>query len=218
MTEPTEPTPMFGASPGDIAAFTETMGALVAHNRQFSIGRHIAQSIRQHHQTEKRVAELVEEEVISDRHAREIVSAEAPEAVPLSEEQEMARSILGIVNAPVLDATGLRIAPSRKSLTLSSQQPTQAPSPVYLQLADGGRYSGFLLATNPAELDDPFRAAVRLATNGMARRAGLALSRTVEPRPHVLEILVYRQGIIAGLEHIGLGETDAVMRLTELSR
>ena len=66
----------------------------------------------------------------------------------------MARSIVGITNAPVLESTGLTLSPLRTTSTMYSNKGEQSVGKIRLQVTDGSKFSNFLLAVNLGDTTD----------------------------------------------------------------
>jgi hypothetical protein len=215
MGEQANPALEFGSKPEDLVAFNEAIGAIKTHNDQFSLGKLMAGALIDHIDESGRAQELVEAGVPLEE-AEATIAWVGTNKVPMSEEEQMARSIVGVTNAPVLEATGLTLSPLRKTATMFSSKGQQSVGRVRLNVTDGGKFSGFLLATKPEDIDESFRKNSESVVSSLVEETSDAIATDADDQA-VLETLAYGNGIIAGLEHIGLGESPAAQKLSALT-
>ena len=156
MSEYTAPTPEFGSRPEDLAAFNEAIGSINEHNDQFSMGKLMARAMLDHLDEAQRAQELVDAGATQEE-AEQTVDFVGSDKLPLTEEEQMARSVVGITNAPVLEATGLTLSPLRTTSTMYSSKGEQSVGKVRLQVTDGSKFSNFLLAVNPEDANEDFQ-------------------------------------------------------------
>ena len=194
----------FGGTPEDISAFNEAMGAISEHNNQFSTGKMMARTLLTIVEKQGRVQDLVDEGA-ARQEAEETVAFVGDGSLPMSEEEQMARSVVGITNAPALESTGLTLSPLRTTATMYGNGTEQSVGEVRLQITDGSRFSGFLQEVNPDSADDRFKGNVTNVVTSLVHEAQLAISDDAEEAT-ALETLAYGQGIVAGLERIGLAD------------
>jgi len=214
MSEFTAPTPEFGSRPEDLAAFNETVTAIKHHNDQFSLGKLMAGAMVDYI-GEAQIAQELMEAGATKKEAERTAAFVGNDKLPLSEEEQMARSIVGITNAPVLEATGLTLSPLRKTSTMYGPQGKQSEGKVRLQVTDGGKFSTFLQAVNPEDVNEDFQRSAASVAGSVIAEAKDAISGDADEQT-VLETLAYGRGIVTGLEHIGLGESPVVSELTSL--
>ncbi|QQS19171.1 hypothetical protein IPL68_04015 [Candidatus Saccharibacteria bacterium] len=214
MSEFTAPTPEFGSRPEDLAAFNETVATINEHNDQFSLGKLMARAMIDHVGEAQKAQELMDAGATQEE-AEQTAAFVGSDKLPLSEEEQMARSIVGITNAPVLESTGLTLSPLRKTSTMYGPQGEQSVGKVRLQVTDGGKFSTFLLAVNPEDANEDFQHSAAGVAGSVIAEAKDAISGDADEHT-VLETLAYGKGIVAGLEHIGLGESPVTVELTSL--
>ena len=205
MSEYTAPTPEFGSRPEDLAAFNEAIGSINEHNDQFSMGKLMARAMLDHLDEAQRAQELAEQTV-------DFVGSDK---LPLTEEEQMARSVVGITNAPVLEATGLTLSPLRTTSTMYSSKGEQSVGKVRLQVTDGSKFSNFLLAVNPEDANEDFQQNAAGVASSLIAEATDAIANDTDEQT-ALETLAYGKGIVAGLEHIGLAESPVTDKLRTL--
>lgn len=215
MSEQSVPTPEFGSKPEDITAFNEAIGAINAHNDQFSMGRMMARAMFDHLDEAQKAQELVDAGATQEE-AEQTAAFVGSDKVPLTEEEQMARSIVGMTNAPVLEATGLTLSPLRTTSTMYSSKGEQSVGKVRLQVTDGGKFSSFLLTTNPEDANEDFQKSAAGVVGSLIAEASDAIASDQDEQT-ALETLAYGKGIIAGLEHIGLGDAPVAKRLSDLA-
>src|ERR1039457_5324063 len=156
MSEQANTTPEFGSQPEDLVSFSEAINAIRTHNDQFSMGKLMVNALVEHLDEAQRAQELVDAGVPQEE-AEATVTWVGADKVPLSEEEQMARSVVGVTNAPVLESVGLTLSPLRKTSTMFGPKGEQSVGVVRLQVTDGGKFSSFLLATKPEDVNDDFR-------------------------------------------------------------
>jgi hypothetical protein len=214
MSEQSIPQQEFGTRPEDILAFTEAMDAIDAHNSEFSMGKLMARALLQHTDKQDRIQGLVDAGA-TESEAEETVDFVGDESMPMTKEEQMARSVVGITNAPVLESTGLALSPLRTTATMYSEGGEQKVGQVRLQVTDGSRFSGFLQTVNPESVDDKFKGSVTKVVRSVVSEARMAITHDVEEAT-AHETLAYGQGIVTGLERIGLGDEDITGELRQL--
>jgi hypothetical protein len=204
----------FGENPEDIAAFNETIGAVRTHNNQFGLGNLLARTMLDHLDEAQKAQELVEAGA-THQEAEQTAAFVGSDKVPLNEEEQMARAIVGVTNAPVLEATGLTLSPLRVTSTMFSSKGEQSVGRVRLQVTDGSKFSSFLLAVNPADINEDFQENSAGVVSGLIAEASDAIANDTD-RQAAIETLAYGKGIVAGLKHIGLAESPATDELLTL--
>jgi hypothetical protein len=214
MSEFTAPAPEFGSRPEDLAAFNETVGSINQHNEQFSLGAMMARVMIDHVGEAQRAQELVDAGATQEE-AEQTAAFVGSDKLPLSEEEQMARSIVGITNAPVLEAAGLTLSPLRKTNTMYGPQGEQSVGKVQLQVSDGSKFSNFLLAVNPEDANEDFQQNAVGVAGSIIAEASDAIASDADEQT-VLETLAYGKGIVAGLEHIGLDGSPVATKLLSL--
>jgi hypothetical protein len=214
MSEFTAPSPEFGSRPEDLAAFNEAIDTINLHNDQFSLGKLVARAVFDALDEAERAQELVDAGATQEE-AEQTVAFVGSDKLPLSEEELMARSILGITNAPVLEATGLTLSPLRKTSTMYGPQGEQSVGEVRLQVTDGSKFSNFLLTVNPEAANEDFQQNAARVAGSLIAEATAAIASGADEQT-VLETLAYGKGIVAGLEHIGLTESPVTDKLRSL--
>lgn len=205
----------FGSKPEDIVAFNEAIGAIDAHNDQFGMGRMMARAMFEHLDEAQKVQELVEAGATQEE-AEQTAAFVGSDKVTLSEEEQMARSIVGMTNTPILEATGLTLSPLRTTGTMFGSQGQQSIGKVRLQVTDGGTFSSFLLAANPGTAVEDFQKNAAGVVNSLIAETSDAIAND-QNKQTALETLAYGKGIISGLEHIGLGDAPVAKRLSDLA-
>ncbi len=205
--------PDFIATPENMSAFSEAITALSAHSDEFGIGRP-AVSITFQTRDRTKIANEVAAEDLPDDEAT-AAAARHYTTVPLSQKEEMARSVVSLTNAPVLEAVGLGLSSLRVASSVRSGAGRQTVGVVRLQVVDGGRLCRFLLSAKPEEADDVFKQSMLAVTYDMVSEASDAIA-TGKSEQTALETLAYGQGIVAGLEQIGLADSIATVQLHEL--
>lgn len=214
MSESTTDKPEFGARPEDLVAFNETMASINDHNDQFSMGKMMFRAIMDHVEEGEHAQELIDAGATPEE-AEQTAEFVGTDKLPLSEEEEMARSIVGITNAPVLESTGLTLSPLRETATMHSSKGQQTVGKVRLQLADGSKFTSFLMAVDPEAPDKDFQRNVTDVAQSLASEATHAIANDTDDQV-ALETLAYAKGIVAGLEHVGLAESPVTERLRSL--
>ncbi len=214
MSEYTAPTPEFGSRPEDLAAFNEAIGSINEHNDQFSMGKLMARAMLDHLDEAQRAQELVDAGATQEE-AEQTVDFVGSDKLPLTEEEQMARSVVGITNAPVLEATGLTLSPLRTTSTMYSSKGEQSVGKVRLQVTDGSKFSNFLLAVNPEDANEDFQQNAAGVASSLIAEATDAIANDTDEQT-ALETLAYGKGIVAGLEHIGLAESPVTDKLRTL--
>jgi len=205
----------FGARPEDLTAFNEAIGTINQHNEQFSsLGQLMARAMFDTLDEAERTQELVDAGATQEE-AEQTIAFVGRDKLPLSEEEQMARSIVGITNAPVLEATGLTLSPLRKTSTMYGPQGEQSGGEVRLQVTDGSKFSNFLLAVNPEEASADFQQNASSVAGSFIAEATDAIASNADEQT-VLETFAYGKGIVAGLEHIGLAESPVTDKLRSL--
>ena len=215
MSEQANTTPEFGSQPEDLVSFSEAINAIRTHNDQFSMGKLMVNALVEHLDEAQRAQELVDAGVPQEE-AEATVTWVGADKVPLSEEEQMARSVVGVTNAPVLESVGLTLSPLRKTSTMFGPKGEQSVGVVRLQVTDGGKFSSFLLATKPEDVNDDFRKDSASVVSSLVQETSDAIASN-EDAQTALETLAYGKGILAGLEHIGLGEASIAQKLGALS-
>lgn len=206
--------PKFGSTPEDINAFNETIQAIISHNEQFNLGGLMARALIDHAEETQKVHELVDEGATIEE-AEQTIAFVGNEKVPLTEEEQMARSIVGMTNAPVLEATGLTLSPLRETSTMFSDKGEQTVGRIRLRVTDGGKFSSFLLATNPEADNEDFQNNIALVVGNLIAETSDAIANGQDEQT-AMETLAYGKGIIAGLEHIGLSDSYVARQLSDL--
>lgn len=214
MSEFATPIPKFGSRPEDLAAFNETITTINHHNDQFSLGALMARVMIDRVDEAQRTQELMDVGATWEE-AEQTVAFVGSDELPFSEKEQMARSIVGVTNAPVLEATGLTLSPLREVGTIYGVQGEQSVGEVRLQVADGGKFSNFLLAVNPEDATEDFQQTATGVVGNLIDEAKSAIASGADEQT-VFETLAYGRGIIAGLEHIGLGEASVADELLGL--
>lgn len=214
MSEFTAPTPEFGSRPEDLAAFNEAIGSINEHNDQFSMGKLMARAMLDHLDEAQRAQELVDAGATQEE-AEQTVDFVGSDKLPLTEEEQMARSIVGITNAPILETTGLTLSPLRTTSTMYSSKGEQSVGKVRLQVTDGSKFSNFLLTVNPEDANEDFQNNAAGVANSLIAEATDAIANDTGEQT-ALETLAYGKGIVAGLEHIGLAESPVTDKLRTL--
>lgn len=217
MHEQSVPIPEFGSKPEDITAFNEAIAAINAHNDQFSIGRMMTRVILDHKDKTQKAQELVDAGA-TQKEAEQTVAFVGSDRIPLTEEEQMARSIVGATNAPALEATGLTLSPLRTIYTMYNGDESEQPvGRVRLQVTNGSKFSGFLLVTNPEDTSEGFQKNAAEVVDSLIAEASDAIA-TGQDEQTALETLAYSTGIIAGLEHIGIGDAPVAKQLSDLAQ
>ncbi len=214
MNEITHLTPEFGSRPEDITAFNEAIASIDGHNAQFSLGNMMARALLDHLDDSQRVQELVDAGASEDE-AEQTVHFVGSEKLQLTEQEQMARSIIGVTNTPVLEASGLSLSPLRTTATMFSNKGEQSVGKVRLQITDGGSFSNFLLSVHPEDANEDFKVNTTNIVKGIITETSDSIAEGVDDRM-ALETLAYSKGIIAGLEHLGLGNEPAAYKLSKL--
>lgn len=205
MSEQVSRSPEFGTGRKDITAFNEAISAVNAHNEEFGLGKLMARALFQHLDESERAQEFMDAGLPEE----EAIATSAwlgTDQLPLSEEQQMARTIVGITHAPILEATGLTLSPLRSGSTMYSNKGQDSVGRVRLQITDGGKFSAFLGAVKPRKVNEDFRKNVTTVTNSLIAEASDAITQDAD-EDTVLETLAYANGIISGLKRIGLGDS-----------
>jgi len=214
MSEFTVSKPEFGSRPEDLAAFIETIANINRHNEQFSFGALMVRAIYDQIGEAQRAQELIDAGATQD-DAEQMAAFVGSDKLPLSEEEQMARSIVGITNVPVLEAIGLTLSPLRETIAMYSLQGEQSVGEVRLQVTDGSKFSTFLLAVNPKDANENFQQSAVDVAGSVIAEARDAIADDADEQT-VLETLAYAKGVVAGLEHIGLGELPVTTELNRL--
>ena len=209
-----DPYPRFGSTPEDINAFNETIQAIISHNEQFSLGGLVARALIDHLEEAQKVHELVDEGATVEE-AEQTIAFVGNEKVPLTEEEQMTRSVVGMTNASILEATGLTLSPLRETSTMFSNKGEQSVGKIRLRVTNGGKFSSFLLATNPEAKSEDFQNNIALVVGNLIAETSNAIADGQDEQT-AMETLAYGKGIIAGLEHIGIGDTYVAKRLSAL--
>lgn len=205
MSEQSTQNPEFGESPEDIAAFNEAISAINEHNSQFSLGKLMADALIESAEEGAKIHDLTEAGATEDE-ARQTVEFVGGDKVPFSEEEEMARSVLGITNAHVLGQTGLGLSPPREQGVMLSAKGKASFGKVNLQFTDGGKFSSFLGRVDTEAIDDSFKQKVSGVVGSLLNEVYSAVSSGTPDANGALEALAYSQGIVNGLEHVGANE------------
>lgn len=214
MDEQAIPKSEFGSQSQDILAFNEAIVAINNHNDQFSLGKLMARSILDHTDEALHIQELVDAGATQEE-AEQTVAFVGNENPQFSEEEQMARSIVGVTNAPVLEHIGLTLSPLRVTSTMIGPSGEQVVGKVRLQLTDGGKLSNFLHTINPQDADETLKQNVSSLISSLIAEIKDSVSHDNDEQT-VLETLAYGKGIIAGLEHIGMGEVSRTKELQNL--
>jgi len=214
MSEFTSPTPVFGSRPEDLATFNETITGINEHNDQFSLGALMARVMTIQVSEALKTKELMDAGATQEE-AEQTAAFLGSDILPLSDEEQMARSVIGITTDPILGAIGLTLSPLRTTGTMYGPQGKQSVGKVRLQVTDGGKFSTFLLAVNPEDTTEEFLHNVASVAESIIAEAKDSISKGTGEQT-VLETLAYGKGIIAGLENIGLGESPVTSELTNL--
>ena len=214
MSEFTTPTPEFGSRPEDLVAFSKAIGSINEHNDQFSMGKLMARAMLDHLDEAQRAQGLVDAGATQEE-AEQTVDFVGSDKLPLTEEEQMARSIVGITNAPVLESTGLTLSPLRTTSTMYSNKGEQSVGKIRLQVTDGSKFSNFLLAVNLGDTTDEFQQNVADVAYGLIAEASDAIANDSDEQT-ALETLAYGKGIVAGFEHIGLAKSPVIVKLRNL--
>lgn len=205
MSEQSSQDPEFGKNPEDIAAFNDAISALNEHNSQFSLGKLMADALIESAEESARIHDLTEAGATEDE-ARQTVEFVGGDKVPFSEEEEMARSVLGITNAHVLGQTGLGLSPPREQGVMLSAKGKTSFGKVNLQFTDGGKFSSFLGRVDAEAIDDSFKQKVSGVVGSLLNEVRSAVSSGTPDANGALEALAYSQGIANGLERVGANE------------
>lgn len=214
MSERVNDHPEYTATLENMSAVTGAIAALDLHNATFSVGRFLACTTFQTRDRAKIASELAAKGVPDDEATA--AAAWLDTSVPLNDVEEMARSIVGSTNAPVLEAVGLGLSPLRVTSSVRKSAGRQEVGVVRLQVVDGGKLSGFLLSAKPEEADDAFKQSMLAVTSDMVSEASDAIATGRRGGLTALETLAYGPGIVSGLEQIGLAESTAAVQLREL--
>lgn len=210
--EATNLTPEFGSQPEDIAAFNELVGAVANHNGQFTVGALVRSTFRQAFQMVNHTQELIDKG-LDETSAEEAAQNLHDDTPTFSEEEEMARAVVGMANMPALVASGLKISPQRVLITRAQTiLPEQTAGIVRFQIADGGKFSNFLL--NVYAPSDELQKSVNNVITDVVGEAKQLINDGTDNQV-VLETLVYTPGVLNGLKHIGL-ETEQTKALQQL--
>lgn len=215
MSEPTPTTPEFSPQSQDVIAFNEAMASINQHNKQFSLGRVLARAVIEGVQKAERTQDLVDAGATQEE-AEQTVDFVDSDKTSLFEEEQMARSIVGVANAPVLEAIGLRLSPLRTKGTVHSEGKEQPIGEVRLGVADGGKLTNFLLTVNPDLVDDDFRQNATYLADSLITETADDIANSTTVSTETLETLAYGKGIVASLEHIGLVNTAETERIGKL--
>lgn len=214
MSESTAPKPEFGSRSEDLIAFNEAVGSIDQHNEQFSVGHLMARTMLDQLDEAQHAQELVDAGATQDE-AEQTAAFVGSDNLPLSEEEQMARSVVGVTNAPVLEATGLTLSPLRKTNAMYGPQGEQSVGKVRLQVTDGSKFSNFLLAVDPEEANEDFQQNAAGVASSLIAEATDAIASDADEQT-VRETLAYGKGIVAGLEHIGLSDSPVAEKLRSL--
>jgi len=214
MSEATNPTHEFGSRPEDLVVFNEAIDSINQHNDQFSMGKLMARTMFDLIDEAQRAQELVDAGATQEE-AEQTVDFVGSDKLPMTEEEQMARSIVGITNALVLESTGLTLSPPRTTSVMFSSKGEQSIGEVRLQVTDGGKFSNFLLAVNPENANEAFQQNAAVVANSLIAEATDAIAK-VKDEQTVVETLAYGKGIVAGLEHIGLARLPVTDKLRTL--
>lgn len=214
MSEYTAPTPEFGSQPEDLVAFNEAIDTVNEHNEQFSLGKLMARAMLDHLDEAQRAQGLIDAGATQEE-AEQAVDFVGSDKLPLTEEEQLTRSVIGITNAPILETTGLALSPLRTTSTMYSSKGEQSVGKVRLQVADGGKFSNFLSAVNPEDATEDFQQNTADVTSSLIAEATDAIANATDEQT-ALETLAYGKGIVAGLEHIGLAESPVTNKLRAL--
>ncbi len=204
----------FGSNPEDIIVFNEMVATIKNHNEQFSLGTAMAKALLDHVDESVHIQELVKAGA-SQQEARQTVDFVDEDKISYTEEEEMARSIVGVINAPILEVVGLKLSPLHKTSTIISKKGEQSIGKVRLQLDDGSRFSNFLLSINPELQNDDFKQNIEEVVSNLIDETADAIANNKEDKT-TNETLAYGKGILAGMERIGLDNLASYSKLRTL--
>jgi hypothetical protein len=209
MIESTIQQPEFGNNPEDVTRFNEVLSAIKEHNDQFSLGAVMAKALIGHVKLQIKADQLTQDG-LTPEEAEETAEFLAEEEVPLTEQQQMEREIVGIVNGDVLEAAGLTLSPVRKIATMFGPKGESKIGEVRLQLQSGDKFSGFLSAAPLESADEETTGnVVSVASDILSEMKAAIISG--QSTPAVTEALAYAQGIAANLDRL----PDADARLSQ---
>jgi len=212
----TTPETNFGGNPEDLAAFTDALGAVDAHNDEYSIGKVMARAITSEVKKAVDANELVE--MGATEEDAEIAAGFA-HTENMSQEREVARSILGMTNLVTLEQVGLGITPMRPDSFIIGNGEELEIGKVRASLVDGGKLTSFLDTIEPENLTEAATNSIKKVLNGLVLETREAVRGTSddEGKSTLFETLAYAPGIVVGLERLGLGDTDETSRLKALA-
>ena len=210
------PKPEFGSRPQDIVALNEAIDAINSHNDQFSLGKLMARAMIDQADKTLHVQELIDAGATQEE-AEQTVAFVGNDNPQFNEEEQMARSIIGVTNAPILEHIGLTLSPLRVTSSMIGPNGEQIAGKVRLQLTDGGSLSNFLLSINPQDANEILKQSVSSLISSLIAETKDSISND-DDNQTTLETLAYGKGIIAGLKQVGLGEADSAKELQNLCK
>jgi hypothetical protein len=214
MSENMAAAPEFGSQLGDVIAFSQAVDAIKQHNKQFSSGKQVARVLIDHIKRQERTQDLIDAGASPEEAEETVVFVDSSE-LPLSEEEQMSRSIVGITNAHALESAGLALSPLRQTGTIVGSQGEQIVGEVRLQMADGSKFSNFLLSISPENIDEELRENIATVVADLIAEVTDAIKNRNHEQSFI-ETVVYGKGIVTGLEHVGLAESPMTKELCAL--
>ncbi len=215
MTEATAQSHEFGSQPQDVEAFIAAYDAVQDYNGQFSLGKMMARTVIEGVRQAEKAQELVQEGA-SFEEAQEAVEFVGEEKADVQDEQHMLRELVGITNESALESSGLTLSPLREDFSIHSTEGTQNVGKVRLGISEGSKFSSFLMSVAPQDVSERLqKAATGVVLDILSETEGaIAEDRDLN---NVAEALVYADGIIAGLERLGLGGSAVAADLKSLA-
>ena len=201
--------PEFGSRPEDLASFNYVVMSIPRHNRSVVLGELISRTVVDNNEQQEVALDFTE-----PGSGQVNTPARRPEPIN-TEEEHIISMVVGATNAPILKFTGLTVSPFLPTDTMFSKNGDELVGRVRLQVADGGKFSGFLSAIVPEDADETFRRSVTGVISSLNQGVAVAIATdTVDAV--ALEALAYGEGIVAGLERIGLADSPVAEKLRTL--
>jgi hypothetical protein len=203
----------FGANPEDLAAFSTLVADIAAHNDQFSVGAVLGRAIGRMQAHAEHTQSLTSAGAGEEEAA--MTAGFVAEDIDESVEQGVERELLGMTTAQMLAKAGLALSPVRRSVMYMHAGRAEPLGKVRLSMADGGAFVGFLDAVDPAIADDDFKRSAAVAAHDIAAEAEQAILNG--ETAIAAESLAYTDGILRGLDKLGLHEDPARNNLQDIA-